>query len=119
MKKLSSTLYNKLVLQAEEAKERGLIELQDNILQSIGDESKEDVLEQYSFAELKKDINQDIWKLATKLMIFYDLKSVDALAVAQSVETLSAKALNELECSLGVENMVKGASEPDLPGESK
>jgi hypothetical protein len=67
MKKINKLAYERLLIQAQEARQMGLIKLADSITQALTpnpeDESVEDV--SYSFAELEDDIHNGMWKLAT------------------------------------------------------
>ena len=118
MKKIGSVLYNKLLLQAQEAKDQGLTVLSERILEAIGPQP-DDSVQTYSHVELKEDIHRDLWKIASKLFVFYDLASVDAQSVDRDIIRWTAKTLDELERTLGVDKIVKGSNEPDLPGETK
>jgi len=118
MSKLDTVIYNKLLLQAEEANDQGMVKLANSITEAVGPESKENN-EQYSYASLQDDIHTDIWKIAAKLIAYYNPDSVDALKVNEDIITLAEKMTNELELTLGVEKVVRGPFEPSLPGESK
>lgn len=118
MKKIGTVLYNKLLLQAQEAKDQGLTVLSERILEAIGPQP-DDSPAPYSHVELKEDIHRDLWKIASKLFVFYNLASVDALAVDRDIINWTSKTLDELEKTLGVDKVVKGSNEPDLPGEDK
>jgi hypothetical protein len=118
MKKLNSVIYNKLLAQAEEAKSQGLTKLASGILEAIGpypnDESS-----QYSYSELQDDINRDMWKMATRLMHYYDVESVDAEKLNEAMVVWASKMLEELEVAMNVDSVVVGPLEPKVPGEDK
>lgn len=116
MKKVGTVIYNKLLLQAEEAQEQGFNKLAERVIEAIGSES-DDSNNQYSYSEMREDINKDIWKLATHILSFYDINSVDISVLDKTITSFSAKLIDELERSLQVDDKVKGAREPKLPGE--
>lgn len=114
--KINKTIYNKLLLQAEEAKEQGMLKLANGILDAIGSYPAEEK-EEYSYDKLSEEIHKDMWKVATRLLAYYDIKSVDANLLDKSILSWASKIVNDLELTMGVSNLVKGASEPKLPGE--
>jgi len=116
MKKLDSVIYNKLLLQAEEARDQGMVKLADAIVEAIGSEASSEKQE-YTYNELYSDIHHDLWKIAKKLMIYYDVDSVDALKVDAAIISWMSKTIDEIEKELEVDEVVKGPLEPKLPGE--
>lgn len=125
--KLNAIIYNKLVLQAEEAQDRGMVKLADAIYEAIHPISKEDFdnndtqlnEEEYSYNELQDDIYKDLWRVASRLMYYYGVNSVDVLKIDAAVSNWTNKTLNELENTLEVDEKVGGPLEPRLPGENK
>lgn len=115
MKKLNQVMYHKLLLQAEEAKELGMHKLASSILEAIGP-YPEDNPETYSYAQLQDDMHRGLWKLATQLMVYYDVKSADAEILNKTIVAWADKITNELEQTLNISD-VKGPLEPSLPGE--
>ena len=116
--KLNVTIYNKLLAQAEEAKEQGMIKLADGILEAIGSFPAEEIQE-YTYTQLNDDIHRDMWKIASKLMVYYDVTSADAEKVDQTIVSWASKLVFDLETTLGVDSVVKGPLEPPVPGEDK
>ena len=114
MKKLNEIVYRRLLLQAEEAKERGLHKLADGVLNSLGP-IPEDERVQYSYGELQDDIYKGIWKLAVHVIKFYDVESVDAEKMNEAIETLASKLVDSLEETLAVD--LVGPLDPKVPGE--
>ena len=112
MKKLGENLYNRLSLQAEEAKTLGMESLGEAIEQAIEVESDD---QKYSYAELSEEISKDLWKIATRMMAYYDLDSIDAGKLHQELLFSQARLVRELEKVLEVNGI--GVSEPKLPGE--
>ena len=68
--KLNETIYRKLIAQAEEAREQGLTKLADSIFEAIGSEEEPMPIE-YSYTKLQDDIHLDLWKLATRIALYY------------------------------------------------
>ena len=88
MKKLNSVVYQKLLLQAEEAKDREMVKL-------------------------------DLWKAATCILKYYDIKSADAEKLHEALEVVASKLIEEVEHSLSVKHTQVGPLEPKVPGQSK
>jgi len=116
--KLNPIIYNKLTAQLEEAKEQGMTKLAACIEGILADAPAKERKE-YSFVELREHIHQDLWKSAARVMAYHDLESVDAEKVNEAVVHLASKVLDELELTLGVDNVVIGALEPKVPGENE
>jgi hypothetical protein len=116
--KINSSIYNKLMAIASEAKDQGLDELSSAIFGAIGPHPVEE-LEEYSYAQLKQDIHQDMWKMATRLMYYYDVQKVNAEKLDENLVAWGADLIDDLEISMGVDMIVNGATEPKLPGENK
>jgi hypothetical protein len=114
--KINSTIYKKLVAQAEEAKEQGLTVLANAILNVIGSCPDEEKSE-YTYAQMKEDLHQDLWKMATRLMYYYDLDSADAVKLDRNLTTFANQVLDNLEIALGVDSQITSPREPKLPGE--
>jgi cob(I)alamin adenosyltransferase len=115
MKKIDPDLYNRLSLQAEEARDQGMIKLAEAIEESLTIDAVNSI--HYSYSDLKNEIHKDLWKIATKLMVYYDAKDIDALAVDKTIVNWLSKTIDEVEKELGVSNKVVGPFEPKLPGE--
>jgi hypothetical protein len=118
MTKLNSVIYNKLLLQAEEAEYQGMTKLASNISNAIGD-SFEDEVSTYSYRELTDDVQKELWKVACKIIKYYGIESVDAEKTNELITVLADKLTDELEVSFGVDNVVRGPLETNVPGENK
>jgi hypothetical protein len=114
--KLNSVVYNKLILQAEEAKELGLTKLASNILNSVGS-FPDDSLKEYSYEEMSDDIEQDLWKAATRVINYYKLNSVQAEKLDDSINVFSEKLIKELKETLNAND--SNTLEPKLLGQNK
>lgn len=115
MKKLNKVLYNKLLLQAEEAKERDMKKLASCILESIGSYPNEESFN-YSFSELSEDVEKDMWKAAAKVMVYHDLNSVQVEKIEQILNKFAESLIDEVEKALKVNDNI-GKLEAKLPGE--
>lgn len=115
MKKLNSTVYQKLFLQAEEAKDRNMTKLASAIFGAIGP-VPEDEHNNYNFNELQDDVYQGLWKLAMCVAKYHDLQSVDAEKVHLVLESLSSDLIEDVERSLHVDNTTVGPLETKVPG---
>ena|SRR5579885_1111512 len=118
MKKLNSTVYHKLLLQAEEAKEQKLTKLASGIMGALGPYPEEDMVK-YASAEMEDDVHRGLWSLATCVLKYHDISSVDAEKLDEVITALASKFITEVEDSLGIEGSRIGPLEPDVPGESK
>ena len=118
MKKLDSVIYNKLLLQADEARDQGMVKLADAIVEAIGSETSSDKT-QYTYSELHDDIHRDLWKIAKNMMIYYDVDSADVLKIEAAITSWMDKTIDEMEKTLEVDSVVKGPLEPKLPGETE
>lgn len=114
--KINQTVYKKLLAQAEEAKEQGFEKLADGIINAIGSYPNDEI-EEYTYAQLQDDLHRDLWKVATRLVYYYDLQSVDALKLEQTLVSWASNMLNDLEVTLNVDNVIVGATEPKVPGQ--
>ena len=116
MKKLGNIAYNKLLLQGEEAKERGMEKLANSIFNAIGPtpRDKEDFI--YSKNDLETDIKNNLWKTATNVIAYYDVNSIDAEKVNDIIEVFAKEFIDQLKAKLKVQEEV-GKFEPPLPGQ--
>ena len=118
--KLGSVIYNKLLLQAEEAKDQNLDKLASGIFSALEDEREEsDENTTYCYKNLNNDVYCGMWKLASNIIKYYDLESVDAQKIDGVIESLANKFISELELTLDVDNIVGGPFEEKVPGEIK
>lgn len=115
MKKVNSVIYYKLLLQAEEAKDRNLTKLANGIVKAIGSMPEEEKVN-YSYSELQDDLYDGLWKLAANIIKYYDLNSVDAEKLDKTLESLANKVINEVEKTLDID-LVIGPYEVKVPGQ--
>jgi hypothetical protein len=118
MKQLNSVIYNKLLLQAEEAKEQKLTKLATGLIAAL----QHDVNDQpvtYSYAELSEDVYKGLWTLATNVIKYHGTESADAQKINDVIEILADKFIKNLEISLGADSVVLGPFEPKVLGEKR
>lgn len=118
MKKLNDVVYNKLVAQAEEAKDQGKIKLATRIYACIGAHPA-DEMTSYSYTQLEEDIRTEMWKAASNVINYYGLESINAESVDAALIACAEIVLKELEDALGIESGTPGPLEPKVPGEYK
>lgn len=118
MKKLNSIIYHKLILQAKEAKNQEMGKLASAVMSAVG-AVPEDESVQYNREQLKDELYEGMWKLATHVIKYHDVKSADINKIHDRLESLADKFLDEMETSLEVEDVIAGPLESPLPGEKR
>lgn len=118
MRKLNSVVYEKLLLQAEEAKDRDMTKLASGVVNALG-AMPEDEIVTYNFNELQNEVYDGLWKMAACVIKYHDLQSVDAEKVHDVLESFASKLIEEVEQSLSVDNTQIGVLESIVPGEVK
>jgi len=116
MKKLNETIYNKLLAQAEEAKEQGKVKLASDIFGCIGSYAENEETE-YSSAQLESDLKAELWRAASNIMNYHGIESIDAEKLDLALTICAEKLLNEVETALNVEPGRLGPLEPKVFGE--
>lgn len=109
------TIQDKLYIQAQEAKYRGMTKLA-SALEDILKDQKMFEKPEYSQSELDNDIHHDLWRIATKLLVFYDISNPDVEKLDRSIVSWAMSIVDDLETTLRVSG-TKGAKEPKVPGE--
>lgn len=98
MRKINKIIYNKLLLQAEEAHEFGMTKLASGILTALEDgASDKNTSEKYSYSELKDDLYKEMWKLVSKVISHHNTESLDAEKVSDLIDNMSEQFIEELE----------------------
>lgn len=118
MAKINTTLYRKLAAQAEEAKAQGMVKLAERITHAIEPNSHSDE-EEYSYNQLKDDACLEVWNLAAHVMRYYNLESVNAEKLEETILISASNMISEIENTLGVDSSKPGSLEPKVPGEDK
>lgn len=116
MIKLNSVIYNKMVLQAEEAVEQEKIALADGVLGAIGPASNDEDKE-HSFSELDKEVYDNMWKSAVHVIAHYGLKSADIERVDEVIKNASEKFVLDVCRSLDIDESSFSILEPKVPGQ--
>jgi hypothetical protein len=118
MNKLSSITYNRLLAQAEEAKELKLEELADGVLNAIGPASRDE--EEpfiFSHSDLRDAVHKSLWKIAIEVISYHDHQKSDIQKVGAAIDNLTDNVLNTIHNSLNIVDHI-GPGEPILPGQS-
>ena len=117
MKKLNTVIYNKIILQAEQARELGMEKLSEAIFSTIGAVSKDDSeIDDYSLAKLEDDVSKLLWKISYRIMDYYNLESVDVKKVEASVDDLTLLIMDELKYAMNIEKTIS-KKEPRVMGQ--
>jgi hypothetical protein len=116
MKKFNEVIFNKLLIQAEEAKDQGMIKLANGILSNLGE--PEENKEYYSSTQLREDVYNSLWAAASSVIKYYDVESVDAGKVNDILEEMTDSIVDGIKNSIGIDSSI-GPLEPKLPGEYK
>lgn len=117
MNKLNPIIYQKILLQAQEAKFRDMKKLAGAVLGSLGPTPAEEKIV-YSSVELKEDIYNGLWKLAFAVVGYHDLDSADIEKLDKAIAFATDNFVKDIEQALDVEGKV-GPNEPKLPGQSE
>jgi biopolymer transport protein ExbB/TolQ len=120
---LKNSVYNKIKLQADEAKEQGMNKLAKAVESAIDEKrnltpftnKKEQA--QYSFQEMSENVHKDLWKIAATLVAYYDVENVDISKIDKTLVSWAEKLVDDLEKTLQITDTIKGPFEPKLPGE--
>lgn len=113
--KLSKSVYNKIVLQAEEARELGFTKLANNVLSVVGAAPRDEEII-YNEYDLIADADAVLWKIAMNVIAYHDLKSVDIQKIEEVIDELGVLAVSKIENILGVAGDV-GKLEEKLIGQ--
>jgi hypothetical protein len=113
--KLGKAAYNKILLQAEEARDLGFDKLSSDVFSSIGSVARDEQIV-YNEVDLQNDVSKSIWKIAMDIVAYHDLKSIDIQNIDEVIGELSVHIVSNIENKLGVYGKV-GPMEEKLPGE--
>lgn len=115
MTKLNEIVFNKLIAQAEEAKERGLVKLAEDIVGAIGNEPASEKTG-YSVAQLHDDVETELWKVAMHVFKYYNVSSVDAQKLQKNIAYAADRIIVQLAAPLDPAE-IDNSIEPKVPGE--
>ncbi len=117
MAKLNKVAQSRLLLEAEEAQDRGLDKLSDAIIHLIKKAEKEESEDgEYSYDDMSTQVYQGLWELASCVAKYYDIENVSAEKLNLVIESIADEFISEVERELGVEDII-GPLEPKTPGE--
>ena len=97
--KLNKIIYNKLLLQAEEAKDRKKKKLANAIFYAIGSMT-DDENKKYLNKDMEDDIYQLLWKMSAHVIKRHNLESVDADKLNKLIENLTPEIIDQIESAL-------------------
>ena len=117
MQKLNQDIYDRLLLRAEEAKNRGMTKLASGILGALGPMPEEEAV-LYDYARLKEDIYRQLWKVAACVLKYHDANSVEAEKLDRTLSATAIRLFMELEDDLGMDHSQIGPLESKVPGRS-
>lgn len=109
---MNEILYERLKLIAEEAQEQGMTKLAEAIEESLPQEKKSS----YSYEELQDDVHKDLWKIASKLMVYYDLQMIQPENLDRSLISWASRLIDDIEKTLEV-NALNNPLEEKVAGE--
>lgn len=104
------------MLQAEQAEYQNMHALSSHIREAVGSEYDDD-LEVYSQVELEADVHRGLWKLATCILKYYNVESVDADKLDCTIESIASQFVEQIESVLDID--LNNTNDPLLPGEIK
>lgn len=119
MVKLNKITQARLMLEAEEAEERGLNKLSEavvHLLKVAKEKKSEENEEEYSYDDMNKEIYQSFWELASCVAKYYDIQDFSAEKLNPVIESIADEFVEEIERVLGVDEII-GPLEPKTPGE--
>lgn len=117
MKKFNCTVFERLSLQAEEAREQGMLKLAEGIESALLTGSEESASE-YSSDEMEVDVYKDLFAAAANVIKHYNSAHVDVDKLDLFLEEVTHKFAEDVKEVLDISSVV-GPREPKLPGETK
>lgn len=117
MNKLNPIVYQKILLQAQEAKLRDMKKLAGAVLGGLAPAPAEEKIT-YSFTDLKENVYNGLWKLAFDVVGYHDLNTADIEKLDKAIVYATDNFVKEIEHALEVEGKI-GPNEPKLPGQSE
>src|SRR5580658_2582879 len=105
MTKLTKHAYNRLMLQAEEAKELGMKNLAGAVFDAIGAIPCEDTIV-YGEEDLQADAYRALWKVAADIVAYHNAKSADIIVIDRIVNNMAHTVVTAIETELGVDGNI-------------
>jgi hypothetical protein len=115
MTKLTKHAYNRLMLQAEEAKELGMTNLAGAVFDAIGSVPCDEAVT-YNENDLRVDAYKSLWKIAADVVAYHNASGADIIAIDGVVSNMANRIVTAIENELGVEGQI-GVLEEKLPGQ--
>ncbi len=112
--KLNPTLHKKLLAEAEEAKLQSLTKLASALEHALV--PSEDSQSLYSLSEVRQDVYEGLWKLATSLLKYHDVTSLPTERLDVVLADLSIDFMEQVEQVIGKQDQI-GPFEPKVPGQ--
>jgi hypothetical protein len=117
MTHIDKHLHRQLAASAQEAKEQGLTKLAHNIQAAI-EEEPEKPITSYSYAEMERDIQQQLWKAAAHLATYWKVGMLDIKKLDRAISVCAGDLIEEMEKVLDVDVSGQSTLEPKVPGQS-
>lgn len=120
MKKMSTSLRDKILLQAHEATEQGLTKLGSTVIaglclpQTVWENTKSS---NYNHDELVEVVQHSLWSAAMQVAAYHNLPNLDIQKIEPLIVEATDKFINQIECSYDVENKL-GPFEETVPGQT-
>ncbi len=111
---MNKIINDRLKLQAEQAERQGMIKLAKAVNEIVVASLDK---KEYSYSEMNDEIHKDLWKIASKLITYYDLNNIDIEKMNSSLVSWAETIIDDIERTLEVDNVVKGPLEVKLFGE--
>lgn len=102
MKKISQQLRDRMILQAQEAKEQGLTKLAEAafvgvMMPGFGNETNS-----FNYDELTEVVQHSLWRAATQVAVYHDVFNVDIQKLEPIIKDAADRLIAEIKASYGV-----------------
>lgn len=120
METINSTLFFRLLAQAEEAETQGMEKLAESLTTQIEKNAslirESDENYSYSSESFQKDVNDHLWNAVLRVADFYDVKQFHADKTQEMIEKMAKEIVSEICLQANINHGV-GAYEEPVPGE--
>jgi hypothetical protein len=113
--KINPILHKKLLAEVEEAKDQHMTKLASALGGAIGP-IPDDEQNIYTISQVRNDVYDGMWKLATTLLKYHNLTSLPTERLDDVLADLSIEFIEQVESVIDRQNQV-GPFEPKLPGQ--
>lgn len=96
-------MYNKLVLQAEEAQEVGLTKLAGAVFDALPKQA-DDGHKVFNYEELEHAVYYKIWKAALDVVAYYDFDTLDIQKIDDMLKDTAKQLIKKVETGIGTES---------------